>query len=174
MCGPEGAALFYCRKAIQPQLQLRQFGWHMMKDAFEFSHKNSNQPITENIVEGAQRFESGSPNMMGIAALNASLGLLLDIGIKKIEQQVLSNTDYLLKQLSSRADISIISPTQSGRYAGIVTFQKQAVDNISLYQYLQENNVICAFRGDGIRFSPHFHTATDDLNKALEWVDTFN
>lgn len=174
MCGPEGTALFFCRKEIQPQLQLRQFGWHMMKDAFEFSHKNNDRPLTENIVEGAQRFESGSPNMMGITALNASLGLLLDIGLPEIEKRVLANTEYLFKQLASRADINIISPIHSGQYAGIVTFQKRGVDNVSLYKHLQENNVICAFRGDGIRFSPHFHTATDDLEKALELVNTFN
>lgn len=173
MCGPEGTALFYCRKEIQPQLQLRQFGWHMMKDAFDFSHKNSNRPIAEEIVEGAQRFESGSPNMMGIAALDASLGLLLDIGIAEIETRVLANTDYLLKQFNSRTDMKILSPTQTGRYAGITTFQKQGVDNVKLYEYLQEHNVICAYRGDGIRFSPHFHTTTDELDKAIELVDRF-
>ena len=37
MCGPEGTALFYCRKEVQDQLQLTQFGWHMLKDAFDFS-----------------------------------------------------------------------------------------------------------------------------------------
>jgi selenocysteine lyase/cysteine desulfurase len=174
MCGPEGTALFYCRKDIQPQLQLRQFGWHMMKDAFEFSHKNDDSPIAEKIVDGAQRFESGSPNMMGITALNASLGLLLEIGMDHIEKQVLNNTDYLLKQLSSISDINIVSPTHSEQYAGIVTFQKQGIDNVSLYKYLQEKDVICAVRGDGIRFSPHFHTAIEDLDKALNLVDHFS
>ena len=173
MCGPEGTALFYCRKDIQPQLQLRQFGWHMMTDAFEFSDKNNDSPVAEKIVDGARRFESGSPNMMGIAALNASLGLLLDIGISDIEKQVLDNAGYLLKHLTSSPNINIVSPTQPGRYAGIVTFQKQGVDNVSLYKHLQEKDVICAFRGDGVRFSPHFHTQKKDLDKALNLVNDF-
>jgi len=173
MCGPEGTALFFCRKQVQPLLQLRQFGWHMLKDAFDFSHKNNNTPLADKIADNAQRFESGSPNMMGIAALNASLALLLEIGIETIERKVIENSDYLLKQLASLADINIISPTQAGRYAGIVTFQKRGVDNEILYQHLQNNNVICAYRGDGIRFSPHFHTETQKMDRALEIVKHF-
>jgi len=173
MCGPEGTALFFCRKQVQPLLQLRQFGWHMLKDAFDFSHKNNNAPLADKIADNAQRFESGSPNMMGIAALNASLALLLEIGIETIERKVIENSDYLLKQLASLADINIISPTQAGRYAGIVTFQKRGVDNEILYQHLQNNNVICAYRGDGIRFSPHFHTETQKMDRALEIVKHF-
>lgn len=169
MCGPEGTALFYCRKEVQDLLQLRQYGWHMLKDAFDFSHQHSEIQIADN----AQRFESGSPNMMGIAALNASLGLLLDIGIEKIQNKVIENASYLIDQLILSSDITILSPTQQGRYAGIITFQKQHVDNMKLYQQLQDNNVICAYRGDGIRFSPHFYTDLQLINKALTIVHDY-
>jgi cysteine desulfurase/selenocysteine lyase len=169
MCGPEGTALFYCRKDVQHQLELRQYGWHMLKDAFNLSHQSN---VIE-LAETAQRFESGSPNMMGIAALNASLGLLLDIGIEKIQAAVIKNSDYLFEQLQSLPDINILTPAQAGRYAGIVTFQKRSVDNAELYKHLQDSNVICACRGDGIRFSPHFHTALKDMDKALTIVDRF-
>jgi cysteine desulfurase/selenocysteine lyase len=169
MCGPEGTALFYCRKDVQHQLELRQYGWHMLKDAFNLAHQSN---VVE-LAETAQRFESGSPNMMGIAALNASLGLLLDIGIEKIQAAVIKNADYLFEQLQSLPDINILTPAQAGRYAGIVTFQKRSVDNVALYQHLQDSNVICACRGDGIRFSPHFHTTQQDMNKALTIVDRF-
>lgn len=173
MCGPEGTALFYCRKSRQNLLQLRQHGWHMMKNAFEFSHENSDAPIEQQIVEGARRFESGSPNMMGIAALNASLGLLLEIGIESIQAMVIKNACYLLNQLAAHADISIISSAQAGKHAGIVTFYKHDVDNEKLYQHLQDNNVICAYRGGGVRFSPHFYTEQKAMDKALALVREF-
>jgi selenocysteine lyase/cysteine desulfurase len=170
MCGPEGTALFYCRKDIQPQLQLRQYGWHMLKDAFDFSHQHTEIQIADN----AQRFESGSPNMMGIAALNASLGLLLDVGIEKIQATVTDNAVYLFEQLRDLPDIKILTPTDTGRFAGIVTFQKQSVDNTKLYQHLQSKNIICAYRGDGIRFSPHFHNSTQDMDTALAIVRDYH
>ncbi|MFV9614363.1 MAG: aminotransferase class V-fold PLP-dependent enzyme [Gammaproteobacteria bacterium] len=173
MCGPEGTALFYCRNEVQHQLQLTQFGWHMLKDAFDFSAQNNSLPLEQKIATGAQRFESGSPNMMGITALNASLGMLLEIGIKNVQSGVIKNADYLLNQLASLNNINIVSPTSTGKYAGIVTFQKSNVDNIKLYQQLQNNNVICAYRGDGIRFSPHFHTELKTMDKALQVVKDF-
>ncbi len=169
MCGPEGAALFYCRKDRQDLLRLTQYGWHMLKSAFDFSHQDNSIQI----IETAQRFESGSPNMLGITALNASLGLLLDIGIKKIQARVIENTEYLFSELASLSDIKILTPTEGGKYAGIVTFQKQMVDNVKLYQHLQDNNVICAYRGDGIRFSPHFYTEPQLMDKALKIVSDF-
>ena len=174
MCGPEGTALFYCRQEVQHQLQLSQFGWHMLKDAFDFSPQNNALPLEQKIASGAQRFESGSPNMMGITALNASLGMLLEIGIEEVQSRVIENADYLLKQLALLDDIKILSPSATGRYAGIVTFQKLKLDNVKLYQHLQNNNVICAYRGDGIRFSPHFHTEIRVMDKALKLVDNFS
>jgi selenocysteine lyase/cysteine desulfurase len=170
MCAAEGTALFYCRKQVQPLLQLRQYGWHMLKDAFHFRKIAGDIEI----AESAQRFECGSSNMMGIAALDASLGLLLDIGIKDIQHSIIKNSNYLFDQLSARRDITILTPQKTGKYAGIVTFAKKDVDNVKLYQYLQANNVICAYRGDGIRFSPHFHTETDQINRALQLVNRFS
>jgi len=170
MCGPEGTALFYCRQPVQDELQLQQYGWHMLKDAFNFSHNDSAVEFADN----AQRFECGSPNMMGITALNASLGLLLDIGLDTIQEKVTGNVRYLLEQLQTFSDITILSPTEAGRYAGIMTFQKHSVDNVKLYQHLQDNSVICAFRGDGIRFSPHFYTDKTKIDKALNLVCDFS
>lgn len=169
MCAPEGTALFYCRKSVQPLLQLRQYGWHMLKDAFDFAHKHDRVQIAET----AQRFESGSPNMMGIAALNASLGLLLDIGIENIQAKVIENAGYLIERLRELPGITVLTPTGPDRYAGIITFQKNDIDNIALYQHLQENNVICACRGDGIRFSPHFYTSKQVMDKALKILSEF-
>ncbi len=169
MCAPEGTALFYCRKTVQPSIQLRQYGWHMLKDAFDFSQHHDQIEIADN----AQRFESGSPNMMGIAALDASLGLLLDIGIEKIQAKVIENSTYLIERLLELPDITILTPTTQGQYAGIITFQKNDIDNVKLYQHLQDNNVICAYRGDGIRFSPHFYTPQQVIDKALKVLSEF-
>lgn len=169
MCSAEGTALFYCRKDKQDALRLTQYGWHMLKHAADFSHQDSSLQIADT----ARRFECGSPNMLGIAALNASLGLLLDIGISNVETRLIEKTDYLFEQLASLPDINILTPTAKGRYAGIVTFQKLAVDNVKLYQHLQDNNVLCAYRGDGIRFSPHFYTEIQRMEKALEIVSDF-
>jgi len=150
-------------------LQLTQYGWHMLRDAFDFS---SHSDVID-IAENAQRFESGSPNMMGIAALNASLGVLLDVGIDNIQQQVLAKADYVREKIAADASLRLLSNTDSRYFSGIVTFEKMDVDNQALYDYLQKNNVLCAFRGSGIRFSPHFYTEESIIDKAFELINRF-
>lgn len=169
LCAPEGTALFYCRRPIQEKLKLSQYGWHMLKDPFEFSKAGSEIQV----ANSARRFESGSPNMLGIAALNASLGMLLDIGMDNIEEAVLKNSDYLFQRLSAMTDVTIRSSSKPGQYAGIINFIKPSVDNLQLYQHLQSNNVICAHRGDGIRFSPHFYIEHQRIERALALVERY-
>lgn len=166
LCAPEGTALFYCRKKVMPQLQLKQYGWRMVDNPLDFNQTNW-QP-----AKTAQRFECGSPNMMGIAALSCSLGVLLDISMEKIEARVLANTRYLFERLGTLENIKILTHQGTGKYAGIVTFQRTDVDNQLLYESLQNNGVICALRG-GIRFSPHFHTSIETIDKAIDYVRQF-
>jgi selenocysteine lyase/cysteine desulfurase len=121
----------------------------------------------------AQRFECGSPNMTGIVALHASLGLLLDIGMDNVEKQVLEKSAYLVKQLAALKHIEILSPLDDNRRAGIVLFSKLDASTEALYQHLQKHNVICAMRGGGIRFSPHFYTPLEKMDKAVSLVNEF-
>ncbi|MDH5766576.1 MAG: aminotransferase class V-fold PLP-dependent enzyme, partial [Gammaproteobacteria bacterium] len=167
MLGPEGLALFYCRKALVPQLSLQQYGWHMVEN-LDFDQMNQWQPATT-----ARRFECGSPNMTGSHALHASVGLLLDIGMNEIEPRVIENAQFLINAFSDDKNIQLLSETRRGRFGGIVTFRKNDGHNDKLYQHLVSQGVLCAPRGGGIRFSPHFHTTKDQLKTAVEYVKSF-
>ena len=75
MLGAEGLALFYVRRDVQEQLRLTQYGWHMAEGLTDYTMEDY-QPALD-----ARRFECGSPNMLGIHALHASLGVLLATGM---------------------------------------------------------------------------------------------
>jgi selenocysteine lyase/cysteine desulfurase len=167
MLGPEGTALFYCREDRIEQLALKQYGWHMVQDFSDFDKKDWQPHQT------AQRFECGSPNMVGIVALHASTGLLHDIGMDVIERQVLANSAALIDKLQDAGDVEILSPLENNRRAGIVLFKRKRVDTDALYRHLQQHKVICARRGQGIRFSPHFYTSEAVLDAAVERVCEF-
>jgi selenocysteine lyase/cysteine desulfurase len=168
MLGPEGSALFYCRKALIEQLELKQYGWHMVQDYSDFNNKDWRPNET------AQRFECGSPNMTGIVALHASVGLLLDIGMESVEMQVMENSAWLANKLAALNKIEILSPRDDDRRAGIVTFRKSDTDTGALYRHLQNHDVICAMRGGGIRFSPHFYTSVETMSAAVSLLSDFS
>ncbi len=167
MLGPEGLAIFYSSPASRDRLTLNQYGWHMVRALGDFDRRDWEPSLT------ARRFECGSPNMIGIHALQASLSLLLEAGMESVEKEVLRRSEYLMNIIDSRHELELITSREQGRYAGIVTFQRLNRDNGALYEYLMSNRVICAHRSGGIRFSPHFYSPIEHLDRGIEMVLEF-
>ncbi len=162
MMGPEGLGVFYTSSQAREQLTLTQYGWHMMAN----THNYENKPWQ--IHPGAQRFECGSPNMLGIHALSASLSLLLEIGMLEVEQQALENAEYLTRLILSNEELTLLSSKHSPLPSAIVVFKHKHIDNRALYKKLTEQGVICALRGQGIRFSPHFYNSHEEIQQAVQ------
>ena len=162
LLGPEGIALFYCKAEIRDSLSLHQFGWHMVKDVGNYDSRDSEYADT------GRRFECGSPNMLGIHALSASLSLIEAIGIENISANIINNISYLIDLLRNIDGLTFVSPTTKPHYAGIVTFTIEGINMPGLYAKLMKNKLICANRAGGIRFSPHFYTSRKTIDKSLE------
>lgn len=162
MLGPEGLALFYCRRPLLDTLKLYQYGWHMIAHAGDYDRQDW-QPAAS-----AKRFECGSPNMLGIYALEASLSLLLEIGLDTVYQELQQRTDYLKQRLQALPNIRLLPPIAQRPSSGIVLFTPLEQDPNTLYRSLMSQQVICAYRGGGVRFSPHFYTPYSALDLAIE------
>lgn len=166
MFGPEGLGVFYTTPSARDKLKLTQYGWHMMAD----THNYENKPWS--IHPDAKRFECGSPNMLGIHALSASLSLLLETGMDRIEHMVLDNCDYLCELIRQSTNLQLLSVERPHFKSGIVVFNHQKIANEALFKVLTEHNVICAMRGSGIRFSPHFYNSREELERAVNIADS--
>ena len=164
MLAAEGLALFYVRREVMDQLALHQFGWHMSEPLGDYSQQQFQ------MAASAKRFECGSPNMLGIFALHASINLLLETGMQVIGARVLENSRFLIDQLRSIQGVSILSDTSERRLSGIVTFKSEHRDNDALYRSLTQLKVLCAPRGGGIRLSPHFYTPRDQLDQVISMI----
>lgn len=167
LLGPEGIALFYCATERRAQLQLKQFGWHMVEHCHDFDN-----PLWT-VATSARRFECGSPNMLGIHAFSASLSLFETVGMATVEQRLLANSHYLMDGLSQNAALELLSLKSPDRYTGIVSFRHRHSATATLFEYLQNNGIICAQRGGGIRFSPHFYTQQAQLQTAIERIEAY-
>lgn len=166
MLGAEGLGLFYSRPDAREQLQLRQFGWHMRQRPGDYE---TGSPWA--VSATATRFECGSPNMLGIHALNASLGLILDLGMEDIGEAVLQRTRFVAEWVATHADIELLSPKGTDRQSGISTLRHLKASPEPIQQRLAQDGVICAVRGGGVRFSPHFYTPYAQLEQACEMFE---
>lgn len=166
MFGPEGLGVFYTTPESRDRLKLTQFGWHMMKDI----HNYENVPWE--IHPSSRRFECGSPNMLGIHAWSASLSLLLETKMETIENQVINNARYLIDKINQSTKLELLTQHKTALFSGIVTFKHRSIANDTLYMHLINKQIICAQRGQGIRFSPHFYNSCTDLDMALSIAES--
>ena len=164
MLGPEGAALFYTTAEQRRRLRLRQYGWHMVENAGDYDAAEWTPAAT------ARRFECGSPNMLGIHGLSASLSLLLEVGLETIESAIAEHIDFLYQGLSALPRVHINTPAAAHRRAGIISFAVQGLDSATLHKRLLAQNIVCACRGGAARFSPHFYNTRAQLRQALATV----
>jgi len=160
MLGPEGIAVFYSRAEARDQLKLQQYGWHMIERLGDFDAMDWTP------ASSARRFEPGSPNMLGICALNASLSLFEGVGMEQVEAAVLARSKQLMAWVQSESQLELITSDHPGRFAGIVSFRHKGLDHLghtALYHKLMGAGLVCANRAGGIRFAPHFYSDMDGI-----------
>jgi len=99
LLAPEGAAIFYCNLQKLDLLRNTNVGWASVINESDF--------LTLNLTQkpNAGRFEEGSYNTVGLCGLQASLSLLLEIGLAKIEQRVLDLTSHLISHLEEKVTV---------------------------------------------------------------------
>ena len=164
MLGPEGVAVFYSSPQARDRLRLKQFGWHMVEKSGDFDAEDWAPSAS------ARRFEPGSPNMLGIHALDASLSLFEEVGMEYVEAETLRRAQKLVELVQRNERLELLSKQDEGRMSGIVSFRRRDMNvtqHGGLYRYLMKAGVICALRGGGIRYSPHFYTPMQHLAKAV-------
>lgn len=164
MLGPEGLGVFYCRADVRPQLKLSEYGWHMLEHMGDYTRTDW-EP-----AHSARRFECGSPNMLGAAALDASLSLLEEVGMEQVSALLAERVQWLREGLSAITGVKLHSPEDPLRRSGIVSFSVEGVDNAQVYQHLKHEQVVCITRGPGVRFSPHFYTSKQIIDETLALV----
>lgn len=164
MCSPEGLGVFYCRAELRPQLKLHEFGWHMLEHSGDYG-RDEWRPASS-----AQRFECGSPNTLGAMALDASLSLLEEVGMKEVGRSLLERVGWLEQGLSAIGGVTVHSSLEIRRRSGILTFSIDDKPTPQVWQSLMQNQVVCLPRGPGIRFSPHFYTEPRVIEETLSIV----
>ncbi len=125
------------------------------------------RPEMQNDIRFARRFEAGHLSCLNFGSLKFSLDFLSGIGMEQIEQKNM--------KLAERARLEF---TQLGLLQDAVVERQEhsTIFNIkgdeSLFQLLSEKEVICARRGDGIRFGFHFYNTENDIDYIVRILKT--
>lgn len=141
----------------------RAVGWRSISDMF-----STERFTTFTYHTDARRFELGFPSYPTIYCLNFSTGLLLDIGIERIEQHVLELGGRLITRLQDMG-YEVMTPQEPTRRAGNIAFVCPDGENISAA--LQREGIL-AWGGDGrLRASIHLFNDDSDIERFAQTLE---
>lgn len=159
----EGTGIFYCRKALVEKLNPPLIGWKSTQHEYDFDH------IDFRLKNNALRFEEGSLNIGGIYALGASVDLLLEVGIHRIEARVLELGDLIIRGAEKRK-FKITTPRGREERGGIVSIAGD-FSPIVVRDKLRELGIIVNVRGGAMRISPHFYNIEEEVQRFFDALD---
>jgi selenocysteine lyase/cysteine desulfurase len=172
LMGLEGVGFLYVRSECARALQPRTIGWLSHEDADGFlwrgaGHLRYDRPLRRD----ARVFEGGSANVIGQAALGASLQLIQALGIEPIFAHVQRWHDTLEPALLERGFESLRSRFAQGRSGTLSVRPPSGADAIVLHRALTDAGIACALPDGILRFSPHWPNAIDEVPLIVSQLD---
>ena len=163
LLGPEGCGLGYVRREWVERLHPVGVGANSVVRPYAFS------TIDFTLKPHAGRWEGGSYNVAGIAALGASLDLLLAAGTENLERRVLELTDDLCDRATA-AGLEVFSGRAPGEKSGIVSLTKPGVPPDAVVAACRAAGVVVNHRAGRVRVSPHAYNTEEELDRFLAVV----
>ncbi len=169
LLGPCGAGVMYVRRPAQERINPPIYGWHNVRCP-DFVAQ-------ERIVfrTGAQKYEAGTHNLLGIVGLVTAMGLILELGVDNIARELLRKRALLVPALRAKGCAVLAGDAPAAAGSGIVSFTRPGADLAVLHQKLLDAGVVTSLRTDRagqryIRLSPHFYNTDAELGRVLELV----
>ena len=169
LLGPCGAGLMYVSGPVQASINPPIYGWNNVRCP--------NYVAQEHIVfrGGAQKYEAGTHNLLGIVGLVTAMGLILELGVENIARELLRKRTWLVPALQVKGCTVLQADAPAEAGSGIISFTRPGADLAALHQMLLEAGVVTSLRADRtgqkyIRLSPHFYNTDEELERAVRLI----
>lgn len=167
LLGPCGAGFLYVRKSWHESLRPVVYGWNNVRCP-DFVAR---EEIT--FRSGAQRYEVGSHDVLGLVGFHAALELILEVGVDRIAAELLRKRNALIPALQKKGWRVLGADAPEAHQSGIVSASKPDINITALHAQLTEAGIVTSLRTDRqqrryLRFSPHFYTPDTDLERAVD------
>jgi selenocysteine lyase/cysteine desulfurase len=167
LLSPNGAAFMYVAPELRERLEPQAVGWRSHRAWREVASLHHGAP---EFVSEAEKYEGGMLPSALLYAMEASVGMILELGPAAIEQRVMRLAGYArdrLRQLGARLPFDesphFDSPVVAAR------FPKPAA---LLAQQLKARQVLVSARHDNLRVSTHFYNNEQDVDRLAAELKT--
>lgn len=173
LLGPQGTGGLY----IRPEMEL---------EPFLLGGTGSQSEMIEQPVVRPDRYESGTPNTVGIAGLNEGVKFILKETVQAIHKKEWELTQQLMQELQGEANIEILGPALGEDKTGIVALNITGIDASEIAYKLDRTYNIAVRAGyhctplthesmgtlnqGAVRFSVGYFTSSHDIEESVRAI----
>jgi cysteine desulfurase / selenocysteine lyase len=168
LLGPLGLGALWLSKKLQANLAVPFKGTESVKEP------ESYLPHRFQWVNDAHAWEYSTANYNDWVYFASSLELLSNIGFNNVQERLFLLRNKLAEAICKQDlfyETSTVPP--HGQPTSIFTFKPCKGSPQELMQFLQKQNIVCALRGESIRFSPHLNILEEDVKQIAEVLNSF-
>jgi selenocysteine lyase/cysteine desulfurase len=162
LMGMMGLAFIAVSEELQAKIAPKYVGWLSVENPWALLNYDLE------LKKSADAFQNGTISVVGVNALDAALQLFDKFGVDNVEESVLSNSLYFIRQLQTIGIKPLLAGYDFKYISGIVSFRSESVKTI--FNALAESNINCSLREGLIRFSPHFYNTFEEIDTVIERI----
>jgi cysteine desulfurase/selenocysteine lyase len=166
LLGLPGVGFAAIRGEVMDRMEPPAVGWiGCLSNAAQFI---SMPPFDLGLFKGGKRFEVGTTPYPQLAAWNASLELILEIGVETIQMHVF---DLLrpLRDFLQRSRYKLVSSPEEPHFSGILSFTGRFA--AKLFVLLNERKIFPGLRAGSLRVSAHFYNTPEEIQRLIEALE---
>ncbi len=173
LMGPEGSGFVYVSPKRITALRTNMAGWLSHQEGIGFlsqgpGHLRYDRPIRHR----ADMLEAGNLSSLSLAGLQASVHLILTLGVPAIAAHIQRCLTALEDPLVERGFTSVRSRREEQRSGLLCVRPPQGVDVVALHAALAAQGVSCSIPDGYLRFSPHWPSQVAQVDAILDAIDT--
>lgn len=171
LMGLEGAGFLYARSGAAQKLVPRTAGWLSHEDALAFLFHGPGHLRYDRALRTTIDFvELGAQSAVGYAALEASLGLIQNLGVDAIYAHANAYLDLLEPRLVALGFESLRCADVARRSCILSLKPPTDIDITALYAAIEESAVACTIPDGHLRFAPHWPNAFSEIGTVVDAV----
>ena len=165
LLSPFGTGFFWARAELIEQMRPGPYYWMALEDAEKFHTLSTG---VYKMSKGARRWDSPeTASFTNLAAMDASLALLLRIGVEAVWEHTRRLTALMIDRLP-RDRFVLASPASAdarGAYACVAARKQEMTAQV--FEKLRAAQIFVSLREGALRISPHLYNSERDIDRLL-------
>jgi selenocysteine lyase/cysteine desulfurase len=164
LLSPWGSGFVYVRRELIAQLSPPVTGWMAFEGTDDFTRLTT---YSDRLRADARRFELITLPYQDFAGMNASLGLILELGVERIQSHLQRLHEPVLAW-AERTGVRVASPLDA-HGSGILCIAPDEV--VEVFRRLKAARIICSLREGAIRLSPHAYNTVEEMERVADVLE---